>query len=169
MTLITWLQGGSAPDNGKSFEIIRDWWDNLTGKEVIVSQRLIPDDGDTSRINWEPQKFDDQLVMFNTEMRGITLYWQKTFSEDERSFTPAKLELDKIQENLYIYPQSQPKVVIRVGIPNVRYTTLSMKEPELSITESGGERILLMRDRDRQIAVKLPLTPNTLTRLQELF
>ncbi|QDZ41038.1 hypothetical protein FRE64_14470 [Euhalothece natronophila Z-M001] len=169
MTLITWLQGGSNPDNGKNFEIIRDWWNNLSGKEVIISQRLIPDDGDASRINWEPQKFDDQLVMFKSEMRGITLYWQKSFSEDERNFTPSKLELDQIQENLYIYPQSQPKVIIRVGIPNIRYTTLSMKEPELSISESGGDRILLMRDRDRQIAVQLPLTPTTLKRLQELF
>lgn len=169
MSLITWLQGGSNPDNAANFETIRQWWGNLSGKEVVIAQRLIPDSGDASQINWERQKFDEQLVLFKGEIRGITLYWQKSLMEEERSFTPYKLELDTIQEKLYIYPQSQRQLVIRVGIPDVRYTTVSLKDPEILVTEAGAVRVLLLRDRDRQIAVELPLTSTTLQKLQELL
>ncbi|PNW34569.1 UNVERIFIED_CONTAM: hypothetical protein BEN50_18125 [Euhalothece sp. KZN 001] len=169
MTIITWLQGGSDPNNGSKFEMIRDWWGKLSGKEVVVAQRLIPDNGEVSQINWDRQKFDDQLVMFNSEIRGITLYWQKSLSGEERSFTPYKLELDTIQEKLYIYPQSQRQVVIQVGVPNVNYTTVSLQDPELLVTGSGEEKVLLMRDRDRQIAIQLPLNATTLNRLKELL
>jgi hypothetical protein len=169
MTIITWLQGGNDPNNPTNFETIRDWWGKLSGKEVVVAQRLIPDHGDISRINWERQKFDDQLVMSKAEMRGITLYWQRSPSTEERSFTPYKLELDTVQEKLYVYPQSQRQVVIRVGIPDVRYTTVSLQNPELLVTGSGEEKTLLMRDRDRQIAVQLPLHPQTLQKLRELL
>jgi len=169
MTVLTWLQGGSDPNNGTNFETIRDWWGKLSGKEVIVAQRLIPDSGEVSKIDWERQRFDDQLVMHNAEIRGITLYWQKSFSGEERSFTPYKLVLDTVQETLYIYPQSQRQVVIQVRIPEVRYTTVSLNNPELLVTGSGEERVLLMRDRARQIAVQLPLHSQTLQTLKELL
>jgi len=170
MRLITWLQGGSDPNNATNFETIRQWWGKLSGKEVVIAQRLIPESGDLSKIDWERQKFDDQLVMFKSEMRGITLYWQKSLSDDERSFTPYKLELDTVQEKLYIYPQSQRQVVIRIGTPEVRYTTVSLQDPEILLSGSDGEKqVLLMRDRARQIAVQLPLTPTTRQKLQELL
>jgi len=170
MRVITWLQGGSDPNNATNFETIRQWWGKLGGKEVVVAQRLIPDNGDQSQINWERQKFDDQIVMFKSEIRGITLYWQKSLTDDERSFTPYKLELDTVQDKLYIYPQSQRQVVIRVGTPDVRYTTVSLQDPEILLSGSDGEKqVLLMRDRDRQIAVQLPLTPTTRQKLQELL
>mgnify|MGYP006274864045 FL=1 len=170
MRVITWLQGGSDSNNGTNFDTIRQWWGNLSGKEVVVAQRLIPESGDCSKIDWERQKFDDQLVMVNSEIRGITLYWQKSLSEDERSFTPYKLELDTVQDKLYIYPQSQRQVVIRVGTPEVRYTTVSLQDPELLLSGAQGEeQALLMRDRARQIAIQLPLTPETRQKLQELL
>lgn len=169
MTVITWLQGGSDPNNGTNFDTIREWWGKLSGKEVILAQRLIPESGQVSQINWDPQKFDDQLVMYNAEIRGITLYWQKSASGEERSFTPYKLVLDTTQEKLYIYPQSQRQVVIQVRIPEVRYTTVSLQNPELLVTGSGEERVLLMRDRARQIAVQLPLQSQTLEKLKELL
>jgi hypothetical protein len=37
------------------------------------------------------------------------------------------------------------------------------------VTGSGEEKTLLMRDRDRQIAVQLPLHPQTLQKLRELL
>ena len=170
MTVITWLQGGSDPNNGTNFETIRQWWAKLSGKEVVMAQRLIPDNGKMSQIDWERQKFDDQLVMFKSEIRGITLYWQKSSSEDERSFTPYKLELDTVQDKLYLYPQSQRQVVIRVGTPDVHYTTVSLNDPELLLSGAEGEeQALLMRDRARQIAVQLALTPATRQKLKELL
>lgn len=169
MTVITWLQGGSDPNNAANFNVIRDWWGKLKGKEVVIAQRLIPDNGEISQINWERQKFDDQLVLWKSEIRGITLYWQKSLSEEERSFTPYKLELDTIQEKLYIYPQSQRQVVIQVRIPDLRYTTVSLENPELLTVGSEGEKMLIMRDRDRQIAIKLALTPDTVQKLKELL
>ncbi len=169
MTVITWLQGGSDPNNGSNFETICQWWANLGGKEVVIAQRLIPDHGDVSQIDWERQKYDDQVVLFNPEIRGITLYWRQSLSEDERNFTPYKLELNTIQEKLYIYPQSQRQVVIQVGVPGIKYTTLSLTDPELLVTGSGEEKVLLLRDRDRQIAVQLALTPNTLETLKGLI
>jgi len=169
MTVITWLQGGSDPNNGTNFETIREWWGKLGGKEIVMAQRLIPDDEDVSRINWERQKYDDQIVLFNPEIRGITLYWRQSLSEDERSFTPYKLELNTLEEKLYIYPQSQRQVVIQVGVPNIKYTTVSLQDPELLVSGSGEEKMLVMRDRARQIAVQLSLTPSTLEKLKELL
>jgi hypothetical protein len=170
MRVITWLQGGSDPNNGTNFETIRQWWSKLSGKEVVVAQRLIPDNDDQSQINWERQKFDEQIVMFKSEIRGITLYWQKSLTDDERSFTPYKLALDTVQDKLYIYPQSQRQVVIRVGTPDVHYTTLSLQDPELLVSSAdGGEQVLLMRDRARQVAVQLALTPATRQKLKELL
>ncbi len=169
MTVMTWLQGGSDPNNGRNFETIREWWGKLGGKEIVMAQRLIPDDGDVSRINWDPQKYDDQMVLFNPEIRGITLYWRQSLSEDERSFTPYKLELNTLEEKLYIYPQSQRQVVIQVGVPSLKYTTVSLQDPELLVSGSGEEKILVMRDRARQIAVQLSLTPSTLEKLKDLL
>lgn len=169
MTVITWLQGGSDPNNGTNFETIREWWGKLGGKEIVMAQRLIPDDGDVSRINWERQKYDNQMVLFNPEVRGITLYWRQSLSEDERSFTPYKLELNTLEEKLYIYPQSQRQVVIQVGVPGFKYTTVSLQDPELLVSGSGEEKMLVMRDRARQIAVQLSLTPSTLEKLKELL
>jgi len=167
---MTWRQGGSDPNNATNFETIRQWWGKLGGKEVVVAQRLIPENGDQSQINWERKKFDDQIVMFKSEIRGITLYWQKSLTDEERSFTPYKLELDTVQDKLYIYPQSQRQVVIRVGTPDIKYTTVSLQDPELLVSGAeGGEQVLLMRDRARQIAVQLALTPATRQTLKELL
>lgn len=168
MTTITWLQGGSDPNNGTNFDLICQWWAQLTGKEVILAQRLIPSDGEVSNIDWQRQQFDEQLVLFQSEIRGITLYWKKSFSEEERSFTPYKLVLDTINEKLYIYPQSQRQVVIQVRIPNIDYTTVSLQNPSLIVTEEGEEQILVIRDPQRQIAVKIPLTPEILQQLKDL-
>jgi len=141
----------------------------LDGKEVMIAQRLIPENGDLSQINWDWEKFDEQLVLINPEIRGITLYWKKSISENERSFTPAKLVLEQLQDQLYIYPQSQPQVVIRVGFPKLDYTRVSLKSPDLLMTESQGQKILLMRDRAQQLAIELPLTSATLQKLKELL
>jgi len=75
-----------------------------------------------------------------------------------------------VQDKLYIYPQSQRQVVIRVGTPEIRYTTVSLQDPEILLSGSEGEeKVLLMRDRARQIAIQLPLTPTTRQKLQELL
>ena len=124
--MITWQAQGQVPENAKNFSIITNWWKSLDKKSVLWKQRLIPEKGE---IDWNPQRFDDTFVMTTPETRGITLYWKKSAADKEANHTPAKLEFNPTQQHLYIYPETQQKVVISVEIPGAIRETLQMKNP----------------------------------------
>ena len=112
---IVWQQGSNNPENADNFANIRQWWASLNAKEITWRQRVIPDSGNVTELNWEPQRFDEIFLISNPEIRGITLYWQKPDSSQERSTTPHKLELDNLKQKIYIYPQSNFFLIIRIS------------------------------------------------------
>jgi hypothetical protein len=166
-TKIMWEQGSNYPDNIENLATISQWWGSLQGKLIKSAQRLIPGTENVDDINWDTQQFDEKFILQNPQMRGITLYWYKPNSPDERNITPRKLEFDPRAEQLYIYPQSQPQLVIRIGIPEIIYQTIELKDPQIAGTSVGGNCILLLRDPKQQLEVKVILNPQSLGKLLE--
>lgn len=160
---IIWQQGSSNPENATHLETIRQWWADLAGQEINWQQRLIPENGDLSQINWESQKFDEVFMIVNPQLRGITLYWYKPKNDQERSITASKLELDPLYKQLYIYSQSQANIVIRVETPKVKYQNIEVKNPEIAVGKNGT---ILLRDTQQLLEIKISLTPEKLEQLK---
>ncbi|AVQ70876.1 hypothetical protein B5D77_05635 [Microcystis sp. MC19] len=159
LTPLLWQSVNPHPDNLENFQIISQWWQDLNLKEVFWQQRLIPDTGSLEDINWEQQGFDEKFSIQMPQIRGITLYWHKSTFADERSMTPKQLILDREREQLDIYPQSQPSLVIRVTKPHPVYQKFELKNPLLVGKKAESEYILLIRDKEQQIEVKINLSP----------
>jgi hypothetical protein len=164
---LLWQQNSDNPENGKNFATIQQWWASIKDKKIAWRQRLIPETGDVSELDWEPQRFDEVFKLQTPQIRGITLYWRKSDAEQERSTTPRKLELDTQRQQLYIYPQSQKELVIRVGIPEIVYQKIAITNPQWEGTRAGENHILTLRDNQQQLEVKLTLTPDNLAQLKE--
>jgi hypothetical protein len=161
-----WQQDSSNPNNANDFATIRQWWSSLEGKEISWRQRLIPEPGG-AEINWEPQRFDEMFLISMPEVRGITLYWRKLDSKDERNTTPHKLELDSLRQQLYIYPQTQRSVVIRVALPHVEYQQVKITQPQMTMTQTNGQTMLVIRDPLQQLEIQVNLSPENLAELKQ--
>jgi hypothetical protein len=162
-----WQQGSDNPDNGNNLAIIKQWWTNLNDKKITWRQRIIPQSGNVSELNWEPQRFDEAFKLQTPQIRGITLYWRKPDNEQERSTTPRRLELDPHSQQLYIYPQSQKELVIRVGTPEIIYQKIEVKNPEWQGTNTGDNYLLTLRDNQQKLEIKLTLTPENIAQLKQ--
>ncbi|XWK88225.1 MAG: hypothetical protein U7127_29255 [Phormidium sp.] len=167
MSTIIWEQGSNYPENADNFAIIKQWFANLNGKEITWKQRLIPPDYDVRKIEWEAQRFDEKFIIFNSDIRGITLYWQKPDSPQERNTTPSKLELDTLKQQLYIYPQSQKDVVIQLALPEVVYQKFQTINPQIEVSKLGENYVLILRDDKQQLEVKVALTPEKIYQLKQ--
>lgn len=163
---IVWQQGSNNPDNANNFATIREWWASLADKKIAWRQRIIPQSGDVIELDWETQRFDEVFQLKTPEIRGITLYWHKADEDRERSTTPRKLELDNQRQQIYIYPQSQKELVIRVGIPEIIYQKMELKNPQMQVTAAGENQILTLRDTQQQVEVKVTLSPENLNQLK---
>jgi hypothetical protein len=164
---VIWQSNSGNPNNSENLGIIRQWWSELNSKEIAWQQRIIPKHQDVNEINWEDQKFDEKFIIHNPEVRGITLYWYKPGVKDEKNTTVNKLELDTIKDQLYIYPQSQPELVIRVGQPEIKYQTICLKDPKIARISGNNDHFILLRDADQKIEIKLTLSAQGLAKLLE--
>ena len=165
---IVWQQSSTKPDNASNFAFISQWWFSLDDKEISWQQRLIPQTG-LDEINWEPQRFDEVFELKNPQIRGITLYWRKPDSQQERNTTPHQLVLDTSRQQLYIFPQSQNQLVIRVGLPEILYEIIEIKNPQLEYSSAGQNHILTLRDAQQQLEVKVTLSSDNLKQMKSLF
>jgi hypothetical protein len=155
--------GSNNPENATNLDTIRQWWGRLQGEEINLQQRLIPADGDLSSLNWEAQKFDETFVITHPEIRGITLFYFKPDNPQERSLTPSKLELNRLQQQLYIFPQSQAGIVVRVELPQVQYQTITVNHPEIAVSQNG---VILLRDTEQLLEIKVMLTAEQMEKLK---
>jgi hypothetical protein len=164
---VVWQQDSSNPTSANDFATISQWWSSLNGKEITWRQRLIPEIGTVAELDWEPQRFDETFQIVTPNVRGITLYWHKPDSKDERNTTPYKLELDQLQQQLFIYPQTQRGVVIRVALPQIVYQQVKIKQPQLAVTQSGGQSTLVVRDEAQRLEIQISLSPEKLAELKQ--
>jgi hypothetical protein len=162
-----WQQNSSDPHNADNLAAIAQWWHNLQGKEIIWQQRLIPESNQLSKINWETQRFDENFVITNAQLKGITVYWQKNPSAEVRNITAQKLELDNFNQKLYIYPQTQSQVVICVTSPQIIYRTIELAHPEIAGKVKGEDYLLLLRDGEKKLEVKVTLNKQQLKQILE--
>ena len=164
---IVWQQNSTKPENANNLAFISQWWSSLANKEIALAQRLIPQSGEVDELNWEPQRFDEVFELTHPQIRGITLYWRKPDSPQERNTTPSQLVLDTRRQELYIFPQSQNQLVIRVGLPSIPYQTIEMNNPQLEYSPSGQNHILTLRDAQQQLEVKVTLTSDNLSQMKQ--
>lgn len=162
-----WEQSSSDPNNADHFAAISQWWVSLNSKEITWRQRLIPESGNLADQNWEPQRFDETFTLELPEVRGITLYWRKPDAKEERNTTPHKLELDRLQQQLYIYPQSQRGVVIRVALPQVVYQQVKINQPQLTMLKTEGKSMLVIRDESQRLEIQVNLSSDQIAQLQQ--
>jgi DNA-binding transcriptional regulator/RsmH inhibitor MraZ len=163
---IVWQSGINNQENTDNLHSISQWWTNLNGKEIVWVERMIPQIGGMSEIHWQPQRFDETFMIVNPEIRTDTLYWQKPDSALERNSTVQKLELDNLQQQLYLYPQLEPDMVIRIGIPEVKYQTLEIKNVEIAL---GEDNIMLLWDPEQELEIKIALSSENIVKLKELL
>ncbi|MGB3262417.1 MAG: hypothetical protein WBA89_00530 [Microcoleus sp.] len=161
-----WESGSNNPENAENFDNIAQWWKKLNGKEISWVERLIPQIGGMSEIHWQPQRFDVTFVIVNPEISEETLYWYKPDSPVKRNTTVQKLELDNLQQQLYLYPQLESEVVIRIGFPEVKYQTLELNNPEFAL---GEDNVLLLWEAEQELEIKISLSNENLAKLKELL
>jgi hypothetical protein len=164
---IIWQQGSDNPENGNNLATIKQWWTSLNDKKIAWRQRLIPQTVDASALDWEPQRFDEVFKIQTPQIRGITLYWRKPDTDQERSTTPRKLELDQDNQQLFIYPQSQKELVIRVSTPEIIYQKIEITNPQWQGTSVGDNYILILRDERQKLEIKFTLSPANLDQLKQ--
>jgi hypothetical protein len=162
---LVWQQNSSRSDNGDNLKAIANWWTALAGKEVAWQQRLIPPSGNLDELDWQPQKFDEQLVLSTPQIRGITLYWRNNQGSDERNITPSKLFLNTTKQTLYVFPQSQSQVVISVSLPVTIYQKFNLVNPQVAATLKNGQGIILLRDETTKLEVKVTLNQAQINQL----
>ncbi len=162
---IVWQSDSNNPKNPEHLALITQWWEKQNLVEITWQQRIIPPNGELSDIDWNPQRFDEKLTLKMPQIRGITLYWYKSTSEDERNTTPRKLILDITKGELYIYPASQPQLVIRVSKPQIVYQTIELNNPLIAASTVDDNYVVLMRDKQQQLQVKVTLSADSLHQL----
>ncbi|MCP4398587.1 MAG: hypothetical protein GY801_14985 [bacterium] len=157
---ITWQFGVEGSDNAKNFSTIAEWWKSLQAKDVLLKQRLISEEG---KIDWSPQKFDEQLTLFEADVRGISFYWRKGESSDSSNITPSKLEFAPALQCLYLYPEKQENLIISFEVPEPLQKTLSIENPDW-FSERENDRAgkitgcrLRIRDRVSQTEITILL------------
>lgn len=164
---IIWQQNSNDPENVNNLAAIARWWTSINNKEITWCQRLISPGQQLDAVSWEPQKFDEKYIIYNTQVRGITLYWMKPGTIVEKNTTPDKLILDNLHQQLYIYPKSQQGVVYRVGFPEIRYQTLELENPQVELRMMGDRCVLTLIDNQQKIIVKSSISMAEVEKLQE--
>lgn len=155
--LKTWEAETNLPENSATLSQIREWWESLHGKKVTWRQRLIAPGEKAQQLQWDTQKFDETLTMAFPQLRGITLYWRKPEEEEEHNTTPRKLEFEPERQQLYIYPRSRSDLVFRVSLQDLVYQTIHLGNPQVAGVTREGNCILLLRDPDKQLEIKVTL------------
>ena len=164
---VVWRYGDSDPANPAHFETISQWWSRLNGQTITWRQRLMDQTSDPRDLDWEVERFDEQFACQGAEIRGISLYWYKGAQEAERNSTPAKLELDTLHQHLYIYPKSQPDLVIRVGLPEVTYQTVTVVASQCKLTMGQGKCQLQIVDKAQGLKVAIQLSAEQIYALKQ--
>lgn len=163
---VSWQFGVNDPSNANALAQIKQWWAGLNEQEVVWQQRMLGATQDLGQLDWSSQRFDERFYIRKPEMRGITLYWQKSNDAEERNTTPQKLELDTLTQKLLIFPQSQPGLVIQVGTVQVSYQTIKLNDPEITHSIAQGKLILNLRDSDQKLEVQATLSAEVLLSLK---
>ncbi len=165
--ILNWQQNSTDPDNADRLQEIARWWSGLKGKEVSWKQRLIPASGDLQDIDWQPQKFDEKLILHSPELKGITLFWRRNKVADERNITAVKMQLNLTQQKLLIVPQSQSQVAISISLPVTILQKIDVSNPQVAAKIKEDSGIILLRDEAQKLEIRVTLDRDRLDLLRD--
>ena len=155
---ITWTLGSADLDSEANLARIAQWWSALAGQDIIWQQRPIAENSDRSAIDWSKQALDETFAIQTPSLRGITLYWYKPNSPDERNISVGYLQLDLFNQQLDILPSSGRSYQLRITLPKIVYQKIELTDPQLGgILQANGDAVILLRDDKQRLEVKINL------------
>jgi len=156
---ITWTLGSTEPDAEANLARIAQWWTSLAGQEIIWQQRPLTENSDRNAIDWNKQALDETFAIQTPSLRGITLYWYKPNSPDERNISVGYLQLDLFNQQLDILPSSGRSYQLRITLPKIVYQKIQVTDPQFgSITQPNGDAVLLFRDEKQRLEIQIDLS-----------
>jgi len=165
---ITWTLGSSDPDAEINLARIAQWWTALAGQEIIWQQRPLAENTDREAIDWSKQSLDETFTIDNPTLRGITLYWFKPNSPDERNITVGYIQLDLHNQRLDILPSSGRNYQLRITLPKIVYQKIQITDPQFgSLIQSNGDAVLLFRDEKQRLEIQIDLSAINVNLLQQ--
>jgi hypothetical protein len=119
-------------------------------------------------LDWSKQSFDETFTIHNPTLRGITLYWFKPNSPDERNITVGYVQLDLHNQKLDILPSSGRSYQLRITLPKIVYQKIQITDPQFgSLLQSNGDAVLLFRDEKQRLEIQIDLNANNVNLLQQ--
>ena len=156
---ITWTLGSTDPDAEANLARIAQWWTSLAGQEIIWQQRPIDENTSREAIDWNKQALDETFSIQNPTLRGITLYWFKTNSPEERNISVGYLRLDLFNQKLDVIPSSGRNYQLRITLPKIVYQKIQVTDPQFgSIIQPNGDVVLLFRDEKQRLEIQVDLS-----------
>ena len=165
---ITWTLGSADLDSEANLARIAQWWSALAGQDIIWQQRPIAENSDRSAIDWSKQALDETFAIQTPSLRGITLYWYKPNSPDERNISVGYLQLDLFNQQLDILPSSGRSYQLRITLPKIVYQKIELTDPQLGgILQDNGDAVILLRDDKQRLEVKINLNATNAAALRQ--
>ncbi|MCA6574221.1 MAG: hypothetical protein ACK47D_07660 [Pseudanabaena sp.] len=165
---IIWQLGSTDPEAESNLARIAQWWASLAGQEIIWQQRPITDSTNYEAIDWSKQSLDETFTIQAPSLRGITLYWYKPSSPDERNISVGYLKLDLFNQCLDVLPSSGRSYQLRVTLPKIVYQKIKLDDPQFgSLTQPNGDTVLLFRDENQRLEIQINLSAINTTLLQQ--
>jgi hypothetical protein len=158
---ITWTLGSNDPDAEANLARIAQWWAALANQEIIWQQRHLNENTDRSAL-------DETFVVQSPSLRGITLYWYKPSSPDERNITVNYLRLDLFNQQLDILPSSGKNYQLRITLPKIVYQKIQVTDPQFgSLVQPNGDAVILFRDEKQRLEIQVDLSAVNVALLQQ--
>ncbi|MBD2178781.1 hypothetical protein H6F42_17825 [Pseudanabaena sp. FACHB-1998] len=165
---ITWTLGSTDPDAETNLARIAQWWAALAGQEIIWQQRPITENTDRAAIDWSKESLDETFTIQSPSLRGITLYWYKPNSPDERNISVGYLQLDLFNQQLNVLPSSGKSYQLRITLPKIVYQKIQLGDPQFgSLIQSNGDTVLLFRDEKQRLEIQIDLSSANATLLKQ--
>lgn len=165
---ITWTLGSTDPDAEANLARIAQWWVSLASQEIIWQQRPINENTDREAIDWSKQALDENFAIQTPTLRGITLYWYKPNSPEERNISVSYLKLDLFNQQLDVLPSSGRNYQLRITLPKIIYQKIQVADPQFgSLTQPNGDVVLLLRDENQRLEIQINLNAVNVALLQQ--
>lgn len=165
---ITWTLGSTDPDAEANLARIAQWWSSLASQEIIWQQRPIDENTNRETINWSKQALDENFAIQNPTLRGITLYWFKPTSPEERNISVGYLRLDLFNQQLDVLPSSGKNYQLRITLPKIVYQKIQVTDPQFgSLIQPNGDAVILFRDEKQRLEIQIDLSAANIDLLRQ--
>ncbi|MEI6064707.1 MAG: hypothetical protein WCQ26_08960 [Pseudanabaena sp. ELA748] len=165
---ITWILGSTDPEAEANLARISLWWSSLADQEIIWQQRPVTENTDRLEIDWSKQAPDEVFAIQTPTLRGITLYWFKPSSPEERNISVSYIQLDMHNQQLDVMPSSGRNYQLRITLPKIVYQKIQVTDPQFgSLLQPNGEAVLLFRDETQRLEIQIDLSAANVTLLKQ--